>query len=105
MLVSQKPVQSVTVMVLIVFTVSRSHAVTEHQLMHDRGRRGSTLPRPARPAVALNPIPGYTPGLSPALNPRPAGYQSGETNHKHKRSVERLMRNLFGSHLMELSDG
>ncbi|XP_041748196.1 parathyroid hormone 4-like [Coregonus clupeaformis] len=129
MLVSQKPVQSVAVMVLVVFTVSRCQenerrAVTEHQLLHDRGRtikslkrliwlssaiegldtaqtRSSFLLSPA----ALNPIQGYTPGLSPALNPHPAGSQSGETSNNHKGSVERLMRNLFDPHLMELSEG
>ncbi|XP_041744434.1 parathyroid hormone 4 [Coregonus clupeaformis] len=130
MLVSQTRVQSVAVMVLVVFTVIRCQenesrrAVTEHQLMHDRGRtiqslkrliwlssameglhtaqtRSSSLLSPA----ALNSVPGYTPGLSPALNPHPAGSQSGEASNNHKGSVERLMRNFFSPHLMDLSEG
>uniref|UniRef100_A0AAY5KEW9 Uncharacterized protein n=1 Tax=Esox lucius TaxID=8010 RepID=A0AAY5KEW9_ESOLU len=50
MLVSQKPVQSVAVMVLLVFIVAHCQvnerrAVTEHQLMHDRGRSIQSLKR------------------------------------------------------------
>uniref|UniRef100_A0A4W5L5N3 Parathyroid hormone 4 n=1 Tax=Hucho hucho TaxID=62062 RepID=A0A4W5L5N3_9TELE len=97
MLVSQKHVQSVAVMVLVVFTVGHCQenesrrAVTEHQLMHDRGRTIQSLKRliwlssameglhtaqtrssSLLPPTALNRIPGYTPGLSPALKPHPA---------------------------------
>ncbi|XP_029631830.1 parathyroid hormone 4-like [Salmo trutta] len=130
MLVSQKHVQSVAVMVLVVFTVGHCQenesrrAVTEHQLMHDRGRTIQSLKRliwlssameglhtaqtrssSLLPRTVLNPIPGYTPGLSPALKPHSAGSQSGEASNNHKGSLERLMKNFFSPNLMDLSEG
>ncbi|XP_056131326.1 parathyroid hormone 4 [Lampris incognitus] len=51
MLVNQKPVQSFAVMVLLIFTIGQCQesqsrrAVTEHQLMHDRGRTIQSLKR------------------------------------------------------------
>ncbi|XP_023848060.1 parathyroid hormone 4 [Salvelinus sp. IW2-2015] len=125
MLVSQKHVQSVAVMVLVVFTVGHCQenesrrAVTEHQLMHDRGRTIQSLKRliwlssameglhtaQTRSSSLLPPIPGYTSGLSPALKPHSAGSQSGEASNNHKGSLGRLMKNFFSPNLMDLSEG
>ncbi|KAJ7999499.1 hypothetical protein DPEC_G00195060 [Dallia pectoralis] len=120
MLVAQKSVRSVAVMVLLVVTVAhcqenKRRAVTEHQLMHDRGRSIQSLKRLIWLSTAMEGL--HTaqthsssslssiPGLSPALNPRSADSQSGDTNIYHQEAVERLMRNFFRPHLMELSDG
>ncbi|XP_071192299.1 keratinocyte proline-rich protein-like [Salvelinus alpinus] len=88
MLVSLKPLQLVAVMVLIVFTVisrcqkNERRAMTEHQLMHDRGRTMQSLKRliwlsspdplllpavPRRP----QPHPGLHPGPLPCPQPHP----------------------------------
>ncbi|KAL0978102.1 hypothetical protein UPYG_G00165910 [Umbra pygmaea] len=114
MLLSQKPVRLVAIMLIVIFTVThcqeneRRRAVTEHQLMHDRGRSIQSLKRLMWLSTAmegLHTAQAHSSSLQsiPGLSPRSADHQSGETSHQG--SVERLVRFLFSPHLMELSDG
>ncbi|XP_071763110.1 parathyroid hormone 4 [Centroberyx gerrardi] len=124
MLVPNNPVLWLAVMVLVVFTIGQCQenesrrAVTEHQLMHDRGRTIQSLKRliwlssaieglhTAQTRSALfNPTKALNLGLDPALVPAAAGSpQPARVESKHKVAVESLLRDFFNPYLTPLPE-
>ncbi|CAG5978122.1 unnamed protein product [Menidia menidia] len=116
MLVSHRSVQLFAVMFLISFTAGRCQlndgrrAVTEHQLMHDRGRSIQSLKRliwlssaieglhtaQARSA-AFNPSKVLDMALNPAVIPAAGSPQPAQ--------VKSILRDFFYPQLARLSDG
>ncbi|XP_040061076.2 parathyroid hormone 4 [Gasterosteus aculeatus] len=107
---SLRPVRWLAVMLLVAFTTSRCQpnesrrAVTEHQLMHDRGRNIQSLKRLIWLSSAieglhtaqtrsddLNPTRVLSLALNPAGNPQPTRVQS-------------LLRDFFNPHLTQQQD-
>ncbi|XP_071393498.1 parathyroid hormone 4-like [Centroberyx affinis] len=124
MLVPNNPVLWLAVMVLVVFTIGQCQenesrrAVTEHQLMHDRGRTIQSLKRliwlssaieglhTAQTRSALfDPTKALNPGLDPALVPAAAAGtgspQPARVESQHKVAVESLLRDFFNPYLTE----
>ncbi|XP_067102443.1 parathyroid hormone 4 [Osmerus mordax] len=120
MVLPLKPVQMLALMVLVVFTISQCQetesrrAVTEHQLMHDRGRTIQSLKRliwlssameglhTAQTRSALYP-PSFALSQGPVsgLAPFPARQDSGPS----RGAMESLLRDFFNPHLSGLSEG
>ncbi|XP_041836796.1 parathyroid hormone 4 isoform X2 [Melanotaenia boesemani] len=116
MQMSHKPVQLFAVMLLVVFSTGQCQqnesrrAVTEHQLMHDRGRNIQSLKRliwlssaieglhtaQARSA-AFNPSKVLNFALNPALIPPAESPEPAQ--------VQSILRDFFYPHLAHLSDG
>ncbi|XP_053172551.1 parathyroid hormone 4 [Scomber japonicus] len=116
MQMSHRPVQWLTVMLLVVFTAGQCQqnesrrAVTEHQLMHDRGRTMQSLKRliwlssaieglhtAQTRSATFNPAKPLSLALNPALVPAAAG------NPKPTR-VQSLLRDFFNPYLTQLQD-
>nr|XP_046241252.1 parathyroid hormone 4 [Scatophagus argus] len=115
MQMSHKPVHWLTVMLLVIFTTGRCQqnesrrAVTEHQLMHDRGRNIQSLKRliwlssaieglhtAQTRSAAFSPTKILNLALNPALlpaagSPQPARMQS-------------LLRDFFNPYLTQIPD-
>ncbi|XP_033994574.1 parathyroid hormone 4 [Trematomus bernacchii] len=114
MQMSHRPVQWLAVMLLVVFTAARCQqnesrrAVSEHQLMHDRGRSIQSLKRliwlssaieglhTAQTRSTFNP----TKTLNLALNP---ALVSGAGSPQPPR-VQSLLRDFFNPYLTQQSD-
>ncbi|XP_062272548.1 parathyroid hormone 4 [Scomber scombrus] len=115
MQMSHRAVQCFTVMLLVVFTAGQCQqnesrrAVTEHQLMHDRGRTMQSLKRliwlssameglhtAQTRSAAFNPTKPLSLALNPALIPA-AG------SPKPTR-VQNLLRDFFNPYLTQLQD-
>ncbi|XP_035518155.1 parathyroid hormone 4 [Morone saxatilis] len=115
MQMSHRPVQWLAVMLLVVFTTGRCQqnesrrAVTEHQLMHDRGRNIQSLKRliwlssaieglhtAQTRSAALNPTKVLNLALNPALGPAAGGPQPAR--------VQSLLRDFFNPYLTQLPD-
>ncbi|KAK5871995.1 hypothetical protein PBY51_012731 [Eleginops maclovinus] len=115
MRMSHRSVQWLAVMLLFIFTAARCQqnesrrAVSEHQLMHDRGRSIQSLKRliwlssaieglhtDQTRSAAFNP----TKTLNMALNP---ALVSGAGSPQHTR-VQSLLRDFFNPYLTQQSD-
>ncbi|KAF7207568.1 parathyroid hormone 4 isoform X1 [Nothobranchius furzeri] len=116
MQISHKAVWLFAVMLLFLFTTGQCQqnesrrAVTEHQLMHDRGRNIQSLKRliwlssaieclhtaQARSA-AFSPTDFLNSALNPVLIPVAGSPQAAQ--------VQNILRDFFYSHLAHLSDG
>uniref|UniRef100_A0A672GK46 Parathyroid hormone-like hormone b n=1 Tax=Salarias fasciatus TaxID=181472 RepID=A0A672GK46_SALFA len=117
MQMSHRPVRWLAVMLLVIFTVScqcqqnqSRRAVTEHQLMHDRGRNIQSLKRliwlssaieglhtAQTRSAAFSPMKVLDLALSPALIPASGGPQPAR--------VRNLLRNFFNPYLTRLRNG
>ncbi|XP_039972376.1 parathyroid hormone 4 [Xiphias gladius] len=115
MQMSHRPVQWLAVMLLVVFTTGQCQqnesrrAVTEHQLMHDRGRNIQSLKRliwlssaieglhtAQTRSAAFNPLRVLNLDLNPALVSAAGSPQSGQ--------VQSLLRDFFNPYLTQPSD-
>ncbi|XP_070708453.1 parathyroid hormone 4 [Pempheris klunzingeri] len=115
MQMSHKPVQWLTVMLLVIFTMGRCQqnesrrAVTEHQLMHDRGRNIQSLKRliwlsgaieglhtAQTRSAAFNPTKVLNLALNPAVLPA--------TGSPQVVRVQSLLRDFFNPYLTQLPD-
>ncbi|XP_018541914.1 parathyroid hormone 4 isoform X2 [Lates calcarifer] len=115
MQMSHRPVQWLAVMFLVILTTGQCQqnesrrAVTEHQLMHDRGRNIQSLKRliwlssaieglhtAQTRSTALDPTKVLNLALNPALVPAAESPQSAR--------VQSLLRDFFNPYLTQLSD-
>ncbi|XP_038553815.1 parathyroid hormone 4 [Micropterus salmoides] len=115
MQMSHRPVQWLAVMLLVVFTTTQCQenesrrAVSEHQLMHDRGRSIQSLKRliwlssaieglhtAQTRSAAFNPTKALDLALSPALVPAAGSSQPTR--------AQSLLRDFFNPYLTQLPD-
>uniref|UniRef100_A0A667ZKA0 Uncharacterized protein n=1 Tax=Myripristis murdjan TaxID=586833 RepID=A0A667ZKA0_9TELE len=117
---SQGHVDSVQVVSSVVYLLlsSSRRAVTEHQLMHDRGRTIQSLKRliwlssaieglhTAQTRSALfNPTKAINLGVNPALVPGAAGKpQPAQVESQHRVAMDSLLRDFFNPYLTSLPE-